>query len=235
METALHRLKQFIDYKKLSVSQFEKNTGFSNGAFSSQLKNNKTIGVDKLENILKVYPEISAQWLLTGKGNMLLNTDKESIKHLGAQTEVKTNPDHQFDDFKKVLESVFKNNNESFEINYNEIVPVGYYVRLYSKLKKQYPDLFRLKTDIDILISFKDAINDLTIKQLNELQAKLWYHKGKFNQTSYENQVIEAINRLKEFEHPLSSISKSIVTFYHEMKNTGSCNVDFDNYLTDDQ
>jgi len=70
-ENTLKRIKQYIDLKGVKVSAFEKEIGMSNGSFASQLKNNKTIGVDKLENILKKYPEINPEWLLTGNGNML--------------------------------------------------------------------------------------------------------------------------------------------------------------------
>jgi hypothetical protein len=44
---------------------------FSNGSLASQIKNNKTIGVDKLEHILQSNPDLSAEWLLTGKGDMI--------------------------------------------------------------------------------------------------------------------------------------------------------------------
>lgn len=67
----LIRIKEFIDKKGLSISAFEKSIGISNGAFASQLKNNKTIGVDKLENILNIYSELNPSWLLTGEGEML--------------------------------------------------------------------------------------------------------------------------------------------------------------------
>lgn len=76
----LQRIKQFIDLKGITVKTFEQKIGFSNGAFGSQLRNNKTIGVDKLENILFEYPELSAEWLLTGKGEMIKSyTDDENI------------------------------------------------------------------------------------------------------------------------------------------------------------
>ncbi|KAF2333336.1 peptidase S24 [Flavobacterium nitrogenifigens] len=71
IENTIHRIKQYIDFKGIKVSIFEKEVGMSNGSFASQLKNNKTIGVDKLENILKKYSEINIEWLLTGNGNML--------------------------------------------------------------------------------------------------------------------------------------------------------------------
>ncbi|MDH6310555.1 hypothetical protein M2451_003355 [Dysgonomonas sp. PFB1-18] len=67
----LKRIKQYIEFKGINNKQFEESVGFSNGSFASQLKNNRTIGVDKLENILFVYTDINAEWLLTGKGDML--------------------------------------------------------------------------------------------------------------------------------------------------------------------
>lgn len=70
-ENTLQRIKQYIDYKGVRVSAFERKIGMSNGSFASQLKKNKTIGLDKLENIVKIYPEIDLDWLLTGSGNMI--------------------------------------------------------------------------------------------------------------------------------------------------------------------
>lgn len=69
----LERLKQFIDYKGIPVSGFEKSIGMSNASFSKSLRNKKAIGTDKLENILKIYPEINPTWLLHGKGPMMLS------------------------------------------------------------------------------------------------------------------------------------------------------------------
>lgn len=80
MAGTLQRIKQFIEFKGITVSAFEKNVGFSNGSFASQLKNNKTIGLDKLENILNFYPDIDINWLLTGAGLMLKNTATPPIK-----------------------------------------------------------------------------------------------------------------------------------------------------------
>lgn len=82
MATTLIRLKEYIDYKELSLRSFEASIGFSNGALTSQLKPGKTIGVDKLENILRVYEELSPDWLLTGKGAMLRNKQSESEEKL---------------------------------------------------------------------------------------------------------------------------------------------------------
>ena len=65
----------------------------SNASFGKSLKNNGSIGTDKLENILSVYKDISPRWLLTGTGPMLLSesenvpsqasagVDKESLTY----------------------------------------------------------------------------------------------------------------------------------------------------------
>ncbi|MES2651299.1 MAG: S24 family peptidase [Bacteroidota bacterium] len=77
MQSTLDRIKQYLDLKDISVRAFEQSLEFSNGAFASQLKNNKTIGVDKVENILRKYEDLNPSWLLTGKGEMLLNNVTE--------------------------------------------------------------------------------------------------------------------------------------------------------------
>ena len=71
----LDRIKQFIDFKGIAVSAFERSIGMSNASFGKSLKNGGAIGTDKLENFLKTYPEVSPTWLLTGKGNMLVDLD----------------------------------------------------------------------------------------------------------------------------------------------------------------
>ena len=67
----LERLKEYIDSKGISVSAFEKSIGMSNASFGKSLKNKGAIGTDKLENILIVYPDLSPDWLLTGRGDMI--------------------------------------------------------------------------------------------------------------------------------------------------------------------
>ena len=68
----LQRLKEFIDYKGISIAAFEKSIGMSNASFGKSLKMGGTIGADKIENILSVYPDLSAEWLMCGKGDMIL-------------------------------------------------------------------------------------------------------------------------------------------------------------------
>ena len=61
------RILQLIDFKQINKSIFYKKTGLSNGFLDKK----GNIGSDKIEIILKTYPEISPDWLLTGSGEML--------------------------------------------------------------------------------------------------------------------------------------------------------------------
>lgn len=72
METIALRLKKYIDFKGISLRQFEMNIGVSNGSISSQLKENKNFGSDRLEKILNAYTDLNPNWLLTGNGEMIV-------------------------------------------------------------------------------------------------------------------------------------------------------------------
>jgi phage repressor protein C with HTH and peptisase S24 domain len=91
-ENTIQRIKQYIDFKGIRVSVFEREVGMSNGSFASQLKNNKTIGLDKLENIINKYSDINYEWLLTGNGDMIrLNILEESKASLYKKTNKEDN------------------------------------------------------------------------------------------------------------------------------------------------
>lgn len=69
----LKRIKQYIDFKGVTVAAFERSIGMSNASFGKSLKNGGTIGADKLEKLLNIYTDINPSWLLTGVGPMLLD------------------------------------------------------------------------------------------------------------------------------------------------------------------
>ena len=75
------RLKIFIEYNKLPVSTFEKSIKVTNGYVNSI---SKSIGIEKIELILELYPNLNLEWLFTGKGKMLKSelNDKSIDKNL---------------------------------------------------------------------------------------------------------------------------------------------------------
>ncbi len=70
METTVkQRLIAFIKHLRMGQAKFEKSVGFSNGYINNIAK---SIGSEKLQKILEVYPQLSHTWLLTGQGEMLV-------------------------------------------------------------------------------------------------------------------------------------------------------------------
>lgn len=77
MQDVKDRLLAFVSSLKISKAEFERRAGLSNG----YLKNFKgQLGADKLEGLLKAFPQLSRVWLLTGEGSMLKNGDPEEKK-----------------------------------------------------------------------------------------------------------------------------------------------------------
>ncbi len=66
--TVKDRIKEFCKSENLSISAFEDTIRVSNGYVNSI---SKSIGIDKLNTILEIYPNMNLEWLLTGKGKML--------------------------------------------------------------------------------------------------------------------------------------------------------------------
>ncbi|MCM1168730.1 MAG: hypothetical protein NC324_02215 [Bacteroides sp.] len=66
-----NRLKEYIDFKQISIYAFENAIGCSRGAIAKAIKESKSIGSVVVENILRIYPDLNPSWLLTGQGNMI--------------------------------------------------------------------------------------------------------------------------------------------------------------------
>lgn len=68
------RLVSFIKTTGLSQKGFEQKVGLSNGYINNI---SKGIGAEKLQNILKHFPDLNKDWLINGEGEMLISTQKK--------------------------------------------------------------------------------------------------------------------------------------------------------------
>lgn len=69
METTVQqRLMNFISFIGITKTRFEQQCGLANGYINSIKKG---IGPEKLQNILRVFPQLNREWLLYGEGEML--------------------------------------------------------------------------------------------------------------------------------------------------------------------
>jgi hypothetical protein len=92
--TSSARMLQFIEFKGIKKSNFYKQVGLSNGYLDKVLE----LGSDKIESILKFYPDLNVYWLVTGEGEMLLDLAQTSLnmyKHLPQALNQEVNADQQ--------------------------------------------------------------------------------------------------------------------------------------------
>lgn len=69
METSVkERLKQFIKYTGLSINSFEQTCGLGKSYVGNM---RVSLQPDKIQSIVRKFPELNAGWLLTGEGEML--------------------------------------------------------------------------------------------------------------------------------------------------------------------
>lgn len=70
------RILEFVSAKGLSVAEFERLCGLSNG-YVRKVKD--SLGKRGLTDILRKFPELNSDWLLTGKGDMFLSQQSNPI------------------------------------------------------------------------------------------------------------------------------------------------------------
>ena len=67
------RIIQFLKEKNLTSTKFADEIGVQRSSISHILSGRNKPSFDFIEKMLIAYPDIDAQWLITGKGNMLSN------------------------------------------------------------------------------------------------------------------------------------------------------------------
>lgn len=75
MQTIKDRLKKYIEVSGLSVRDFERSIGASNGYVNSIRKG---VSSDFLSKIIEQYPNLSREWLLFGEGEMLKSDEEDA-------------------------------------------------------------------------------------------------------------------------------------------------------------
>lgn len=74
--TVKERIMEFIHNSNMSIREFEKRCGLSNGYIKS-LKESPT--VSRMSMIIRAFPELNPEWLQFGEGDMLLPNDEKPV------------------------------------------------------------------------------------------------------------------------------------------------------------
>ena len=92
-EVVLQRVKDFIEKKGVSKNAFAKSLGMEQTTVNNQLIGKRGMSIDLILSFLHNYPDISAEWLLRGNGEMFL---KEENKEPAAPSQQSESEDVQF-------------------------------------------------------------------------------------------------------------------------------------------
>lgn len=77
--TVPERLQLFLDSQDVNAYRVNKQAGLSKGLLTKALQGRKGLSSQSLEQILLAYPELDADWLMTGRGEMIRN-EKPEVK-----------------------------------------------------------------------------------------------------------------------------------------------------------
>lgn len=75
----INRIYQYIDYRGIKPTRFEKQLGLSNGYLGTQLKRNADLGESVINKIIDNCLDLNSEWLITGRGNMLIDSFEENM------------------------------------------------------------------------------------------------------------------------------------------------------------
>jgi hypothetical protein len=100
------RLQQFLKKRGDKVHYLTRHLNVSPSYFVHMIYTNGVMGSDVLAEILKLYPELNAEWLLLGTGTMLKNASVEDLVKYEKRMSIHKDLQKNFKDLEKVLEKI---------------------------------------------------------------------------------------------------------------------------------
>lgn len=84
-KTLTERFKELINTKSASVLDFSRLIGVAQTTLNSQLSSAKGISTSVILLTLDAFPDVSAEWLLRGKGEMIVASSQESTEKVNTE------------------------------------------------------------------------------------------------------------------------------------------------------
>ena len=119
--TVYQRIKAYTDDNRISLHALAKTLNMNQSTVLRQVKGEQTLSSTLVENFLKAYTDVSAEWLMRGVGTMYSIQDADDLSYMVAETPHRVEPKiqeyHQDD-------SVWKAKYEELEKRYDQLLSI---------------------------------------------------------------------------------------------------------------
>ena len=110
------RIKSVLESKQISIAAFAKMIGMQQVTCNRQIRGDQAVSLGLIEGFLEKFEEISAEWLLRGKGSKVV----EEPSFLVAEPE----PEYREDKNDMLVDSVWKAKYEELEKRYDQLLSI---------------------------------------------------------------------------------------------------------------
>tara|TARA_B110000008_G_scaffold135807_1_gene137854 strand:- start:375 stop:1043 length:669 start_codon:yes stop_codon:yes gene_type:complete len=216
-QTTNDRIKHLISFKQLSISSFSREIGLINGVTISKIINEKRKPSSKtIGRIIKAFPDINYDWLITGQGDMLKGKETSS-NNVIEQDEMTVTAlqvtKYLYDRYPESSKSVGDKMTELIDSNHLHVL--DYLHNGKNEIRDEIKQGFNiLKIDTEKIriksqenTRFFSTLHNNTLNKVSELQSQINILNKKMNgidiilKTIETHELIEKEN-LKEFLNP---------------------------------
>ena len=121
--TVCQRLMLILEDKQVSVNALSKKVNMSQTTLNTQLKGERALSANVVEKILEVYPDVSSDWVMRGKGTMY-DSDKSETNIVDATSvAMVADPIHYYRD-EPQQESIWQAKYEELEKRYDQLLSI---------------------------------------------------------------------------------------------------------------
>lgn len=110
------RIKSVLEFKQISIAAFSKMIGMQQVTCNRQIRGDQAVSLGLIEGFLKEFDEISAEWLLRGKGNQINEKPSFSVAEQA--------PGYREDKNDSLNDSVWKAKYEELEKRYDQLLSI---------------------------------------------------------------------------------------------------------------
>lgn len=213
------RVKKIRELLNMSQKEFSDGIGIKQGTLSD-IERGK-IGVSaKTKNRMSEKYGISSVWITTGEIPIISDISYIKLYSLDIQNNIQNYENS--DSTAGTKQAAQKQLTEKDWLNNSFPVKHQHYFKAHELLKNKEPDLYNLKTYIDVVQSFADGLEWLNEGYLDGVLKHFWRIRSeKYTFDEYFNEIVKALKEAQKYKEAFEKLAKSIDQFYNELETIG--------------